>query len=99
MVARHGIKRGEIVKKIHRLDHLLAVPDLALEGRVEEVAGVQDAHVMTVGRECPHQGRDTTEPATPALLDRAYTVGVIEMDKSQRTFRSRSAAGAGDEQQ
>ncbi len=45
MVTRHDIHRRQSIEEVHGFHHLLAMPQLAFEGRIQEVTAVQHTHV------------------------------------------------------
>ncbi len=97
VISRHCIQWGQIVQEIHRFDHLLAIPDLAFQRRIKEVAAVQNAYVVSIRLHALNERRDPAEAATTALFHCVNPIGVVQMNERQDRVgivpRLRSAAG------
>ena len=83
VIARGCVQRREGVEVVHGFDYLQAVPELALERRVQEVAAVQDTHVTARALEFADNRDDPPEAALGAVLDSAGTIGIVQVDEGQ----------------
>jgi len=68
---------------VERVDHLQAIPELAFERGIQEVATVKDVHVAATGLQTTHDGDDATEAAGIAVFDGANPIRVVEMHERQ----------------
>jgi len=89
VITRDGIERRQPIEEIHGVDHLQAVPELALERGIQEVAAMQDADVAALALKLARQRNDAAEAAGVAILDGADPVGVIEVQESESRCRCR----------
>jgi hypothetical protein len=75
----------QLVHKIESVNHLLTVPQLALERWVQKITTVQDPHLATLALQLSNQSDYATEAPGTATFDCAHTIRVIQMDECNIT--------------
>ncbi len=83
VITERYVERRKGIEKIHGIDHLQPVPELAFERRIQEIAAVKDAHFGALRLQFANHGYDATEAAAGAVFDVTDAVRVIEVDKAQ----------------
>ena len=53
VVACRNVQRRNPVEKIHCVDHLHALPELAFQRRVQEITAVQDVYIVSLLLQLP----------------------------------------------
>ena len=81
VITRHHVKRCNSIHEVHRIDHLLATPELALERRIEKVAAMQYANIPPLGLKRTHQRHDAAKAAALPIFHRADAIDIVEVDE------------------
>ncbi len=83
VITRDDVHRRQGIHVIECLNHLLSVPELALERRVEKITAVQNSYVLPGRLKLANYRDDTTEATLRPVFDGAHPVSVIEVYQCQ----------------
>ena len=83
VIAGNKIDRGNSIDNIQRLDHLIAMPDLAFERRRKKVPAVQHAHIPALSSRLSNHSDYAPKAASVAVLHVGKPVRVVDDDKCE----------------